>query len=302
MANKILTDRVSVRVTAKQSDQSSQNKATGRTLEKALGGSGLTDAQAEAIGANIPDDQMAIDETGNLWVVEEQLIAAGKTMKANGAFDKEDTYTFGNIACIPITSCPRTYVPTSSETGYNVFRRVFQSGGDHSYGEAYLSILTSIYDPNNLMIGAIQYTVNDSLYIIFGLRDPSGDNVTIYNQYTIFEDNTFAVGSVNSRNRMTVYAGTGYQEVLPSNLYIPLTQVGVLQGSLSDYGNFHEEPGGTNSLINWDASDDSIKEQIDNLHEVWPDAYKNIDGSASSYVLAGAIEYNDPDIFGPPVG
>lgn len=290
MANKILTDRVSVRVTAKQSDQSSQNKATGRTLEKALGGSGLTDAQAEAIGANIPDNKMAIDENGNLWLDEDQLVAAGKAMYANGVFDVQEVHE--GINGYDLAEA-HVYKGPGSVT---IYRKNPESTSASNQIQVDWTINAEYFI---LMANAINYVIYCEA---FGKTGGSISRTITLKDGTVTEESKELIAQTTTLSGVSYsYFSGGYNSNLsPSIIDTELSD----EVTVKKYYDIEDEITGYlfgpthttgESRIDWTAPDDDIKQQIDELHETW-----EISEHENSFVLAGPIEYDtdgsDPQI------
>lgn len=105
MANITLTDRIAVRVTAKnETEASDQKKRDGGNVADALGATGLTDAEKEAVGASL--GETVTGEDGKTYVKSEKIAGALKNLKANGKFQAEpDDYTFGDYG-VHIISVP----------------------------------------------------------------------------------------------------------------------------------------------------------------------------------------------------
>ena len=84
-----VTDRISVRVSAKNQEQSaSQKRDVGGSIAKTLGNENVSDSLKDQLGNTT--NPVVYDEDGNAWISMEDIIAAGKAMYADGAFnDKE---------------------------------------------------------------------------------------------------------------------------------------------------------------------------------------------------------------------
>lgn len=301
MATINLTDRVSVRVTAKQSDQSSQNKETGRNIEKALGGSGLTDAQAEAIGASCGDT--IADEDGNLWINEDDIVAAGKAMYANEAFhDYYEGITEGGVTYKPehiYSFGPGTLIgPTS--------KRVSEGADRHmEIAEDSISGLMCFYNTgpsdSSIYTGVRFFsTTGGSVHITMNVRGNIGGTIAELRARTETINGvsySFFTADAN------LYAASGYntgftESDLSNNGYIVSNGTNGTKyccGAL--FG-----PKRQGSLIDWTKSDEEIKRDIKELHETWDvSEHPGASGQgvgAGTYILAGPIEFNDAD----PVG
>ena len=94
-----VTDRISVRVTAKNQEQSnSQKRDVGGAIAKTLGNENVSDSLKDQLGNT--KNPVITDENGDTWVSEEDLIDAGKTMNDAGAIhDKHNGMMIGNILC-----------------------------------------------------------------------------------------------------------------------------------------------------------------------------------------------------------
>lgn len=106
MANITLTDRISVRVTAKNdTEASTQKKRDGGNVASALGGTGLTDAEKEEIGNSL--GETVTGEDGKVYAKSEKIAGALKNLKTNGKLSEPEEVHEGiedhngNIVNIP---------------------------------------------------------------------------------------------------------------------------------------------------------------------------------------------------------
>ena len=284
-----LTDRISVRVSAKR-DESEQDKkdrdiSTGRDIADSLGGGGsggssISDEEAEAIAnaasaasggkSNITDDQ------GRTWIPMESIIAAGKKMQEDGAFKDKTSYTYGNIAAIPLTSLHGIALgmyDTNQITHYGPTGTA--ESGDLCYsqprGEGMVGWIHNIHYDTYALLSAV---VN-----VNGAASSIGISPNSY-----FDD----------KGELHNWIG-GEGPVVPTGSGIPVTDVGETLLSLSAYGERSEEtqPG---SAIDWTKSDEEIEQQVKELHETWDvSEHEGATTANGTYVLAGPIEYNPGD-------
>ena len=297
-----LTDRISVSVRAKTTSQANdQKKATGKNIANALtsgGDANISDELASQIGNT--SKPTVTDENGNQWVSMSDIIAAGKAMKANGAFETKTSYKYGDIEAIRIGDLPYTYLDISgSGIKYHCYGPF---GYKTSHGNpAYFGIRTNLSEVDrvarlNVKVGLANY--KGTLYIL-----ASGGSYPFRN----IEVNEIVEGEwVGGSNRLN----TGDNPMYLSDSYtvtnIPITDVSDLEsfpntGDISYFGEMTTETTG-GSLIDWTKSDAEIEEDIRNLHETWdvtehPGA-SGVGVGAGTYILAGPIEFNDAD----PVG
>ena len=83
-----VTDRISVRVTAKNQEQSnSQKRDVGGSIAKTLGNGNVSDSLKDQLGNT--KNPVITDENGDTWVSEEDVIDAGKAMNTDGAFEEK---------------------------------------------------------------------------------------------------------------------------------------------------------------------------------------------------------------------
>jgi len=271
-----LTDRISVSVRAKnETESNSQKRATGKNIANALtsgGSADISDALADQLGNT--SKPTITDEQGREWVAMSDIIAAGKKMQQEGAFEKNTSYRYGNVAAIDVRSLP-----------WNWFGRIGGTGSDPIYGERFGPINTAGYliqpgnqvlvsndpptysYPGGYRIGIIKY---ENLYYVLDNGWPSHAASNGSQSFDTMED-------------FIAYSG------------IPVTEVGQRLLSLSAYGEEQEIQSG-GSLIDWTKPDDEIEEDIRNLHETW-DVTEHA-GSVTAngtYVLAGPIEFNPGD-------
>jgi hypothetical protein len=100
MATITLTDRISVRVTAKDStDTSNQNTTNGGNVASALGGSGLTDSEKEELGESL--GETVTDENGRTYARSDKVAGVLKKLSQDGkltpTYDGIDGYCFNNV-------------------------------------------------------------------------------------------------------------------------------------------------------------------------------------------------------------
>jgi len=269
-----LTDRISVSVRAKNdTEKSAQNKATGANIQKALGGSGLSDTDLEEIG-NV---NSVTDEDGNEWIPMNDWIGAGRKMKEKGAFRDKQIYKYGNVACIPLVQLP------SIRTNAWYTNEHYYSKGNISHGpvgvdkDGYNGYVSS--NDEDLLVGWIHNINNDSYTFLFSSQNSSPGFIyeTENSSFEYIED----LGVTNLNN----WAGSSGGMARPVGS-VPVTDVGVTLLSLPAYGDYHVEEIYNNSLIDWDAPNAEVERQIKEVRDTYYD--KDVD---QYFVLAGPIEY-----------
>lgn len=113
-----LTDRISVRVTAKNDTESSnQNKRDGGNVASALGGTGLTDSEKEEIGEGLGEtvtgeDGKTYAKIGNVATMYSKLYQDGKLSEPS------TTYRYGNVAAIPLSAIGPVAVRINNDGTY----------------------------------------------------------------------------------------------------------------------------------------------------------------------------------------
>lgn len=252
-----VTDRISVRVTAKNQEQSnSQKRDVGGSIAKTLGNGNVSDSLKDQLGNT--KNPVITDENGDTWVSEEDVIDAGKAMNDAGAFATDKSYRYGNIACINKYDLPLYEINGVGKKWGWVIK---WSTGSHPY--VYLN--ETIYDDDTCYLGVIKSNETNDAFMIFdgtwsrstsanNTKDPSFDpNLNHHNEFDT---------PTNSLNYIALQ-----QETYELDPLIPVTIVGNVLLSLSAYGDFHEEPAGNGSPINWTKPDNEIDPQIHELFE-----------------------------------
>ena len=254
-----VTDRISVRVTAKNQEQSaSQKRDVGGSIAKTLGNENVSDSLKDQLGNT--KNPVITDENGDTWVSEEDIIDAGKTMNGEGAFGGTTTYRYGNVAAIPLSSLPllgsfladtyRPYGPIGVKPdGKSACLYAKRSNNNNDF--AYDSVLQN--------------------YRVAGLRDISNNNLYLTFEGSNAIGNDIAVSSTDGRTGYSIALGPSTNPMI-SIENIPITDVGLVQ-SLSNYGSPVEETTGS-SPIDWTKPDNEIDPQIHELFETM----RTIDG------------------------
>lgn len=300
MANKVLTDRVSVRVSVAQSNSSEKTKqdtATGRNIEKALGGSGLSDVDAETIGSNVDP---VTDEDGNQWIKMEDIIAAGKSMKEKGAFLNTEVHegilgnngTLYNLtaydsASITLLQRSRQY-PDSSDPYYafgNHYIKYSASGSSVYIAFIEGSGWAYAFSKESFSVSCQYYQKTSEFY-------PSADGGAGFNVYPV----TSSINDVSYSyfcSQVALNDGYNWAGDVGNSGYVLNTIPdgasvnGCIAGFL--FGATHMEP---HSMINWDGTDEEIAQEIEKLHETWDITEHN---GSTTLIYAGPIEFNDGD-------
>ena len=285
-----LTDRISVRVSAKNTSQSNDyKKATGGAIGKTLGNEDISDELKTQLGNTTKP--VITDEDGNAWISMADIIAAGKKMNENGAFEEKTTCRYGNVACMPVTGFPSAPVVNTVDA-WGKPNRFYDT-----YGPIGITVdgdgIYAFNDPAGVVVGCV-HNINDDSYTL--LAQPSFHTATIVAVEREY-GNTSPFGNGESWGTYLTHIGGG--EV--SKWFVPTTDVGQTLLSLPAYGDYHEETHG-GSLIDWTKSDAEIEEDIRQLHETWDvSEHEGAVMAIGTYVLAGPIEYNDADpTQGPP--
>lgn len=266
-----LTDRIPVSVRAKNETQSNtQKRDTGKNIAKALGNENISDSLADEIGATTKPT--ITDEQGREWVSMADIIAAGKKMKENGAFDgpEYDDYV---------------------HNGYHYLRTneiyMIQGGSLYIHNKFYAKsgdIFTTLKkETNGYLVSGVAYTTDGSSFV---------------NESWFENPNTGAISQyVKNESYGDEIKGSAYRasELLEPNAY------GLQTGTLTRpmiISLLNEQPvahhGG--SLIDWTKPDDEIEEDIRNLHETWDVSdHAGSTTANGTYVLSGPIEFNPGD-------
>lgn len=269
-----LTDRISVRVSAKNETQSNDyKKATGGAIGKTLGNEDISDELKSQLGNTTKP--VITDEDGNAWISMADIIAAGKAMNGDGAFEETTSYRYGNVACVNIYD-----FPIYSEWGsQNQFWAKGPCWIDSVYGDCGWNFNSTM--PEDTQAAIVKKVNEDKWYLL--MISPSGSYI---NFQASFESG--AGGAYYNQSQINIDNHTILEGL------IPITEVGEVL-SLSQYGDLHEETSG-GSLIDWTKSDAEIEEDIRDLHETWD--VSEHEGSVmanGTYVLAGPIEFNPGD-------
>ena len=302
-----LTDRISVRVSAKNTSQSNDyKKAAGGAIGKTLGNEDISDELKTQLGNTTKP--VITDEDGNAWISMADIIAAGKAMNAAGAFEEKEIHD-GLLSNGIIYNLKNVY---PAET------LVTKSRITSPYAWA---TYTTYMQP-----GAYWYKTSDSTLMIFSKAEVN--QLISDNHYHVdYDDGRSPYDSHDGPNSGSTWSTTingitynirykamnvGYTEGL-NDLPLGGADIRYQNGEpISDvlysayygmigylYGPVHTTGG---SLIDWTKSDAEIEEDIRDLHETWD--VSEHEGSVTAngtYVLAGPIEFNPADpTQGPP--
>lgn len=299
-----LTDRVSVSVRASTggaagagSDKTSQDRATARNVADTLGGKDdLTDAQLDEIanainnsgGSSSPNGRSVIDENGNEYVPIEAIIAAGKKMAENGAFDGTEIHEGlddGNGGTVNIaggvTSGPISFYTVNEDSGWQVSLNI-----PNVY---YLSYLNSNNDGSNTWITVYMFSKTNFTYSQDNHYTNGTSDTTTYTGGA-------ATATINNVNYSFFYAAISAG--LRGSVDPPVTggsQPTNAQMAAYLFGETHTDNSG--SLIDWDAPNAEIERQIKEHYETF-DPADHDEGApgmwAGGYVLAGQLTVINP--------
>lgn len=289
-----LTDRISVRVSAKNTSQSNDyKKATGGAIGKTLGNEDISDELKTQLGNTTKP--VITDEDGNAWISMADIIAAGKAMNAAGAFGGEDHW--GDVKMIPVTSLPLSY---AQYVGW-LYGPYCMQMGSGSQGDIYryIGAGTDQSGPIDLTGFYIGYVVDngDVFDIIEVPEGSSGLSMRYgYNKYPIDPNH-------NYYNELDIssypISGTSPDSIIVVLNGMPKTYTTYKGHHAYMYGDYNKTGG---SLIDWTKTDAELEEDIRDLHETWD--VSEHEGSVTAngtYVLAGPIEFNPADpTQGPP--
>lgn len=323
MASTQLTARVSVRVQAKNASQTaSQKRDTGGNIARALGNGDISDSLKDEIGDTTKPT--IADENGNEWVAIEDIIAAGKKMYANGAFEEKtiydgitdnetgEIYRFRHVGMGPFTL---RYTIRERSTGKisaiyeaEVPSGVLYTATEDSNGVSTSFLLCSKTD-FTCTLRTIIYDYNPDPQTIASdstqTRSASAYTISINGvSYSAFYNSaivTISKSYFNTEGRWEIvdsnYPDPGSWEHIDNATADRLKKycIGTLFGESNTTGG---------SLIDWTKSDAEIEEDIRNLHETWDvsEHSGSYQSMAGTYFLAGAIEYNPADPSDPTQG
>lgn len=273
-----VTDRISVRVSAKTQEQSAANKkAVGGAIGKTLGNEDISDELKTQLGNT--KNPVVYDEDGNAWISMEDIIAAGKAMNAAGAFeDPYKMFMYGNVT---------VYV-----TGSFTIRRKLSNSyySENIYSGATLLVYASsagmdgktpgVFDPYKTNFSGVcimssdenvQFTIEDSQYAMDG---------TFYKRYTP----DHAIGQSAGLNWWS-----------PAFVFHGASNINdQIRAAYNAGPTFVEDHSG--SLIDWTKTDAEIARDIQELHDTWDvTEHEGAVTANGTYILAGPIEFNPGD-------
>lgn len=238
---KILTDRTSVRVTAKSdTDANNQKKNDANNIAKALGKNGdLDDAKASSVASKLGNT--ITDENGTTWAKSSEVAAAAKEL--DGEFEEKTTYKYGNVAAIGIYNFPKCGQWGST----NQFWIKGPCWIDSVYGDMGWSHNATM--PEDAQAAIVKKVNEDKWYLL--MTSPSGS----YINFQASANDGNAGGAYYNKTQIN------RNNSIISEGLIPITEVGEVL-SLSQYGDFHEETSG-GSKIDTSKSEDQIKKELE---------------------------------------
>lgn len=233
-----VTDRISVRVTAKNQEQSaSQKRDVGGSIAKTLGNENVSDSLKDQLGNT--KNPVITDENGDTWVSEEDVIDAGKAMKENGAFDGAEYETYETPYGIVIVHC--------SSFNYKTWNRWHHRDERGYYVEDWGGDGDDVTKTGDLYVAcggkSISYDRQTYTTIYIYNASDSGDASMMYNS-----DPAWVTPDANYNGTLSLTVLENY-----ANGTTPMTKTG-------DYG-------GSGSLIDWTKPDNEIDPQIHELFE-----------------------------------
>ena len=265
MSSITLTDRITVSVRAKNETQgNSQKRDTGRNIAKALGNDSISDSLADQLGNT--KNPTITDENGNEWVSMEDIIAAGRKMKENGAFDNDswDKYEGANYCFYTMSSLEVHTYDIGSEYDSDFKQYNIYTGNFYAYKYNGTLQITSVSGESDIL---------RSYYYHGELRSETyADSVPAIN-----------VSDIPDRCR-PVIDFNGQTTSIET-----IRQVEALGVNPTEH-----HAGG--SLVDWDAPNAEVERQIKNLHETWDvTEHEGAVTANGTYVMAGPIEFNPGD-------
>lgn len=166
MATITLTDRISVRVTAKDSTETSnQNKTNGGNVASALGGSGLTDSEKEELGESL--GETVTDEDGRTYARSDKVAGVLKQIAAAGKLSE-----------------PTTEYDGITENGIVYKLNPVYSGG---------YIAKRYWDENNTKLNTERNYSSNALFVITGGRSVffSKESFVVNNEQTLYPNSMY---------------------------------------------------------------------------------------------------------------
>lgn len=270
MATITLTDRISVRVTAKDSTESSaQKKRDGGNTAAALGGTGLTDSEKEELGDDL--GETLTGEDGRTYARSDKVAGVLKKLKEDGALDEETTvYKYGaSVASIPVLSLPYVTIPGSQ--WWKGFGPILEAtNGVKLYVTSTYNINSSdaIEDMRPANIGAIHSTGSDNKIFILNLTELYNAGKTAENYAWIFTDGSQY--AYKSRPYMETAATLFNDYATDSQLQngsvnVPVTAVGNIYYRLDNYGSRTEETTGGPKVDPTGKTDAQIQKDLEDF-------------------------------------
>lgn len=283
MATITLTDRISVRVTAKDSAESSaQKKRDGGNTAAALGSTGLTDSEKEELGDDL--GETLTGEDGRTYARSDKVAGVLKKLKEDGALDEETTvYKYGNVGVVSVGSLPEVEGLVYSHTsGSKWFGPVAIGQKDGINVKLCVGDMTYYPDKsflNNLMIGITRCNKSpsvDSYTLLFKYIGDSiaSNNAKKFGLRTFTDSGTynyygtdFDVSSNNPAGSFAIANDNFFSKGLNniSSSLVPITLVGQEMLSLTAYGDLHEETTGGPKVDPTGKTDAQIQKDLEDF-------------------------------------
>lgn len=258
-----LTDRISVRVSAKNDTQSNDyKKATGGAIANKLGNGNVSDSLKSQLGNT--KNPTITDENGDTWVSMEDMIDAGKAMNGDGAFatdeihDGIDGINLGQVHSGPMTLINTVLSLTDHycyEIPGNVYFYFFNSGNG-----------VKLFSKNQFQVHEYKKKADTG--------DISGES---------YSNSTASTQTINgvSYSFFTMSSVKSYK--LDDN--VNASDYGIITGTSNEYtamaaylfGPVHTTGG---SSYDWTKTDAELEEDIRDQEEVW-DVIQNAVSSSS---------------------
>jgi hypothetical protein len=309
-----LTDRISVRVSAKrdepEKDKKDRDISTGRGIADSLtgeGGSGsssISDEEAEAIAnaasaasggkPNVTDDQ------GRTWIPMDSFIAAGKKMQEDGAFEEKEVhegltdgdgtiYNINEVVNPPGTLVIKMEKYYGSETritqriityNFNTYYCINKNSSNNSIAASYFSKERNINIERKETINTV-----DGSYI----QEPTEEEFSPVAHTVTINGVTYSF----FYQELTSSLGQQIESIEGGSLVNKSYRLSLKDVAGYLFGPSHTSGG---SAIDWTKPDEEIEQQVKKLHETWDvSEHEGATTANGTYVLAGPIEYNPGD-------
>ena len=273
-----LTDRISVRVSAKNDTQSNDyKKATGGAIANKLGKGDVSDSLKSQLGNT--KNPTITDENGDTWVSMEDMIDSGKAMNAAGAFDEKEIHEgIGDYGIIgPYASAFESYDKSNGSLVYEWSGNCYMFLEDPITSQGRTQTLYA-FSKEDFSITRVMYPSSDQASTT--ILTPYPYTVSLYNvSYSYFA----LVLGLNYNNTLE------FAHSMRSGQQISMQDIAAFL-----FGPTHTTGG---SSYDWTKSDAEIEEDIRDQEEVW-DVIQNAVSSSSStakipvgpYVNVGHID------------